>query len=119
MVETLRTLPAAAAGAAAVAAAGRLAAGGARPAAHGDRGEQSDGVVVALRARAGRGRLAHRAGSLEGVAAGAAAVLVTGHVVIVAQPADGERRPAELLSYGQGTRTITLVRWNPLGTALV
>src|SRR5580704_12899978 len=47
---------------------------GTGPAAHGDRRQQLDRVVVTLRARArGRG-LAHRAGPLKGVAAGAATI---------------------------------------------
>ncbi len=52
---------------------------GASPAADRDRGQQLHRVVVALGARARRGRLAHRAGPLEGVAAGAASVLVSRH----------------------------------------
>src|ERR1035441_7977537 len=70
---------AAAAGAtAAAAAAARLGAcrRGARPAADGDRGQQLHRVIVALRAAARRGRLAHRAGLLEGSPAGPAPVFI-------------------------------------------
>src|ERR1700683_4278192 len=68
----------AAAGATAAAAAGsrgRVA----RAAADGDRGEQSNRVVVALRAAARCGGVAHRAGQLEGVSAGTAPGLVSRH----------------------------------------
>src|SRR5260221_7329300 len=71
---------AAAAGTAAAAAAGlRRRRRGACPAADRDRGQQLHGVVVALGAGAGCGRLAHRARPLESVAAGAAAVFVSWH----------------------------------------
>jgi hypothetical protein len=57
------------------------------PAADGDRRQQLDGVVVALRAGRGVGRLAHRTGLLEGVSASPASVLVSWHGLIVCRPA--------------------------------
>src|SRR5450755_1906309 len=65
---------AAAAASAATAPASRAGAG---PAADGDGGQQFHGVVVAVRAGARLGRLAHRPCSLEGRPAGAASVLIS------------------------------------------
>src|SRR5260221_14759251 len=71
---------AAAAGTAAAAAAGlRRRRPGACPAADRDRGQQLHGVVVALGAGAGCGRLPHRGRPLESAAAGAGAVFVSLH----------------------------------------
>ena len=80
---------AAAAGSAAAAATAAAARSRCRsgPAADGDRRQQLDGVVVALRAGRGVGRLAHRPGLLEGVPAGPASVLVSWHGLIVCRRA--------------------------------
>src|ERR1700753_927631 len=56
------------------------------PAADRDRGQQLDRVVVPGRAGARRRRLAHRAGHLERVAAGAAPVLIAGHDLSLSYP---------------------------------
>ena len=91
----VRRSAAAAGPAAAAAPAGgrRLRAAGRSPAADRDGGQQLHRVVVALRAGAWRGRLAHRAGPLEGVAAGAAAVLVSRHELSLAVLARGDDPP--------------------------
>jgi hypothetical protein len=80
-------LAAAAGSAAAAATAGPRSGCRPGPAADGDRRQQLDGVVVALRAGRGVGRLAHRTGLLEGVSASPASVLVSWHGLIVCRPA--------------------------------
>jgi hypothetical protein len=91
LTERAFACPGSAAAAAAAAASATAAARGRRtlagPAADRDRGQQLDGVVVSLRARARRRRFAHRAGPLERVTAGAAAVIISGHAAILFGPA--------------------------------
>jgi hypothetical protein len=67
-------------------------AGRAGPAPDGHRGQQLDGVVVALRAGRRVRRLAHRAGLLERVAASAATVLISRHGLSLPPP--GQLSPA-------------------------
>jgi hypothetical protein len=102
---------AAAAGSAAAAATATAARSRCRsgPAADGDRRQQLDGVVVALRAGRRVGRLAHRTGLLEGVSAGPASVLVSWHRLIVCRRAPwpllpGRAAPAAPVPRGASPR---------------
>src|ERR1700687_532436 len=74
-----------------------------REAAHGDRGQELHRVVVALRAGARSRGLGHRAVQLERVAAGAAAVLITGHACSLRAAA---RRRGSAISPGPGGRDV-------------